>query len=53
MAKARKRHVCSDCGHEALAWQGQCPGCGSWNTLAERAAAPARAGARSGGRGGS
>ena len=48
MAKARKRHVCSDCGHEALAWQGQCPGCGAWNTLAEQAAAPARGGAGGG-----
>ena len=48
MAKARKRHVCSDCGHEALAWQGQCPGCGAWNTLAEQAAAPGRGGAGGG-----
>ena len=44
MAKARRKFVCSDCGHEALAWQGQCPGCGAWNTLAEQAIAPPRAG---------
>ncbi len=35
MAKARSRHVCRECGHEALAWSGQCPGCGEWNTLEE------------------
>ena len=35
MAKARTKHVCQQCGHEALAWSGQCPGCGEWNTLVE------------------
>jgi len=35
MAKARSRYVCRDCGHEALAWSGQCAGCGEWNTLDE------------------
>jgi DNA repair protein RadA/Sms len=30
---------CSECGQEALAWAGQCPGCRAWNTL-EQAAAP-------------
>ena len=31
----RDRYVCRDCGHEALAWSGQCAGCGEWNTLDE------------------
>ncbi len=57
MAKQKSRYVCRDCGHESLAWQGQCPGCSEWNTLEEvvvkaataRAASsrgPAAAGAR-------
>jgi len=36
MARATTVHVCSDCGHEAPRWHGQCPGCGAWNTLAEQ-----------------
>ncbi|HET6829741.1 MAG TPA: DNA repair protein RadA [Solirubrobacterales bacterium] len=49
MAKQRSRYVCRECGHEALAWSGQCPGCSEWNTLDEVAVAPpaARRGARS------
>ena len=35
MARNRSRYVCRDCGHEALAWSGQCAGCGEWNTLDE------------------
>ena len=35
MAKQRSRYVCRDCGHESLAWAGQCPGCSEWNTLEE------------------
>jgi DNA repair protein RadA/Sms len=51
MAKARSRHVCRECGHEALAWSGQCPGCGEWNTLEEVVvAAPTAKGGRGGGR---
>src|SRR5512134_2449411 len=38
MAKTRTQHVCSECGHIALSWQGQCPGCGAWNALEQRAA---------------
>ena len=30
----------SSCGHEALAWSGQCAGCGEWNTLVERPRRP-------------
>jgi DNA repair protein RadA/Sms len=52
MARSGSRHVCRECGHEALAWTGRCPGCGEWNTLVEEAR-PARArgpGDRRGGR---
>ena len=42
MARARTKHVCNECGHEALAWSGQCAGCGAWNTLLETAVAPGR-----------
>ncbi|MDD5074082.1 MAG: DNA repair protein RadA, partial [Candidatus Shapirobacteria bacterium] len=27
--------VCQQCGHQAPKWQGQCPGCGEWNSLEE------------------
>jgi DNA repair protein RadA/Sms len=42
--------VCSACGGETPKWQGQCPACGEWNSLEQRAArrpAPAQ-GARRG-----
>ena len=29
---------CSECGNETPKWQGQCPQCGSWNTLVEQPA---------------
>ena len=35
MAKAKKVYICSQCGYEALRWQGQCPECHEWNTLNE------------------
>ena len=35
MAKQRSRYVCRECGHESLAWAGQCAGCSEWNTLEE------------------
>lgn len=35
MAKARTAYVCGECGTEHGKWQGQCAGCGAWNTLAE------------------
>ena len=35
---ARKSvHVCSECGAQEFKWHGQCPTCGSWNTLVEEA----------------
>jgi DNA repair protein RadA/Sms len=52
MARSSTVHVCSDCGHEAPRWAGQCAGCGAWNTLVEevRVSGSGRGGA--GGRGG-
>ncbi len=50
MAKSKEVYVCQSCGASFPKWQGQCAGCGEWNTLAaespaqgSRAAAPARA----------
>ncbi|SMC50471.1 DNA repair protein RadA [Papillibacter cinnamivorans] len=44
--KEKTVFFCTECGNETLKWQGKCPACGSWNTLAERPAA--RKGAASG-----
>jgi DNA repair protein RadA/Sms len=35
MAKAKSVYTCTECGASAPKWQGQCPGCGQWNTLVE------------------
>lgn len=35
MAKAKSAYVCGDCGAHSVKWQGQCPDCGAWNSLAE------------------
>ena len=35
MARVRALFFCADCGNETPRWQGQCPACGAWNTLAE------------------
>lgn len=50
MAKARQKDlwVCRDCGGEHPKWQGQCAGCGEWNTL-EQVLATAVGGGRGGG----
>ncbi len=37
MAKPAIAYVCAECGAETLKWQGQCPQCGRWNTLEQRA----------------
>ncbi|MFL5836843.1 MAG: ATPase domain-containing protein, partial [Solirubrobacteraceae bacterium] len=49
MARARTSFLCSECGHAEPNWQGRCPGCGAWNTIAEERVArgPTR-GARAG-----
>ena len=42
MAKVRATvYHCTECGNQAPKWQGQCPGCGAWNTLVESVATPA------------
>lgn len=35
MAKTKTVYVCTECGGQSAKWQGQCPGCGAWNTLVE------------------
>ena len=35
MAKKKTAYVCNDCGTDHSKWQGQCTGCGAWNTLQE------------------
>ncbi len=34
MAKSKEVYLCQNCGVASPKWQGQCPGCGEWNTLA-------------------
>ena len=38
--KEKRVFFCSACGNETPRWQGQCPACRAWNTLAEAPAAP-------------
>ena len=45
MAKAKTVYSCTECGATSPKWQGQCPGCGQWNTLVETIAEAAAAGA--------
>ena len=33
MAKSKEVFICQNCGDRAPKWQGQCAGCGGWNTL--------------------
>jgi len=41
MAKKTKTvYLCTECGNEYTAWQGQCSYCGSWNTIVEHKVAP-------------
>src|SRR4051812_21910685 len=46
MAAKSAQYRCSDCGHSALTWTGQCSGCGAWNTLEQISAPSARASRR-------
>ncbi len=48
MASKAASYRCSECGHQALTWTGQCAGCGAWNTL-EQVSAPAPSARREGG----
>jgi DNA repair protein RadA/Sms len=36
MATLKKQFVCTNCGNTTPKWQGRCPQCGEWNTLAEQ-----------------
>jgi DNA repair protein RadA/Sms len=46
MAKAKSIYSCTECGATSPKWQGQCPGCGQWNTLVETIADNAAPGAK-------
>jgi len=35
MSKVKSAYVCAGCGAQLPRWQGQCPQCREWNTLAE------------------
>jgi DNA repair protein RadA/Sms len=37
MTRDKRKSVfeCQECGHQTAKWFGQCPGCGSWDTLRE------------------
>ncbi|UXY17020.1 DNA repair protein RadA [Chitiniphilus purpureus] len=38
MSKQKTSYSCQACGATSPKWQGQCPGCGEWNTLVETVA---------------
>ncbi len=38
MAKQKSVYSCTECGGQAVKWQGQCPHCQAWNTLIETVA---------------
>jgi len=38
VAKPKSIYSCTECGASSPKWQGQCPGCGLWNTLVETVA---------------
>jgi DNA repair protein RadA/Sms len=43
MAKSKEVFICQNCGASSPKWQGQCSGCGEWNTfLAEASRATSR-----------
>ena len=44
--KAKTHYSCTECGASSPKWQGQCPGCGQWNTLVEALVEPTRGPAR-------
>lgn len=35
MSKLKTQYVCQECGTQHVRWQGQCTGCGKWNSLVE------------------
>ncbi len=42
MSKSQRSYACGDCGTTTVKWQGQCPGCGEWNSLQPAKAAAGR-----------
>jgi DNA repair protein RadA/Sms len=42
MARPKRIFTCGQCGAEHSQWQGQCGGCGAWNSLAEAREAGSR-----------
>ena len=46
MARPQTVHVCAECGASTPKWHGQCPTCGSWNTLVEERIEPVEEDAR-------
>lgn len=48
MARAKTAYVCSECGAHAVKWQGQCPDCDAWNSLAQTTVLSAAAERRTG-----
>jgi len=42
VAKIKTSFICSNCGVHSAKWQGQCQGCGEWNTLHEELIQPAK-----------
>ena len=49
MAKSSPRYQCRECALVLPKWAGQCPDCGSWNSIEELSAAAAAAGGARGG----
>ena len=41
VVKASQDYVCQSCGAVSAKWQGKCPSCGAWNSLAQEGSAPA------------
>ncbi len=48
MAKPKSIYTCTECGGQAVKWQGQCPHCTAWNTLVETVSEAAAGGNRFG-----
>ena len=46
MARPQSRFVCGTCGESYLRWEGQCRGCGGWNSLVETVVRAATTGER-------
>src|SRR5690606_7814670 len=40
MSKKRSEFACTECGHRAVKWLGQCPGCKRWGTMEEEVVLP-------------